>query len=234
MSFCRSKKDSWDRSSGGSYGRFVSRHVLHVKLSLFIGMVFLVLTLLSSLTAAVEKSTATDVIKKFNAALLESMKNADQLGYSGRYKLLGPVIRDSFALPFMADQSLGRYGRRLKEGDRRLLLKTYTEWTIATYAARFDGYSGERFETVSESKPERGTVTVLSKIIEPEKDSIDFYYKLRKMDNRWLIVDIQMAGVSQLALTRSQFVSVIKDKGFDNLIAMLKKKIDSFSKGREQ
>jgi phospholipid transport system substrate-binding protein len=234
MSFTGWKKDSLKRASGRSYCRPETRCASYFKLSLLCGTAFFVLICLLFNQAGAETSAATNVIKRFNAALLESMKKADQLGYSGRYNLLEPVIKDSFALPFMADQSVGRYGRRMKEEDRRQLLKTYTEWTIATYAARFDGYSGEKFETVSESRPERGTVTVLSKIIEPKRDSVDFYYKLRKMDNRWLIVDIQMAGVSQLALTRSQFVSVIKDKGFDNLIAMLKSKIDAFSKGREQ
>jgi phospholipid transport system substrate-binding protein len=234
MSFMTGKKNSLDIASGRSNCPPDYVRMSYLKLSVLLGTVVLVLTFLLSLPAWAEKSAASDVIKRFNAALLESMKKADQLGYSGRYSLLDPVIRDSFALSFMADQSIGRFGKGLKEEERRLFLKTYTEWTIATYAARFDGYSGERFETVSESKPERGTVTVLSKIIEPKRDSVDFYYKLRKMDNRWVIVDIQMAGVSQLALTRSQFVSVIREKGFDNLIAMLKSKIDSFSKGKEQ
>ncbi len=198
------------------------------------GALFLVCALISSLPAAIEKPGPADVIKRFNSTLLESMKKADELGYRGRYNLLEPIIRDSFALSFMADQSVGRYWRGLKEEERKAFLKTYTEWTIATYAARFDGYSGEKFETVSESGPERGIVTVLSKIIEPEKDSVDFYYKLRKMDNKWLIVDIQMSGVSQLALTRAQFVSVIKNKGFNNLAAMLRKKIEAFAKGKEQ
>ena len=205
-----------------------------VRRLLFSAVLVLVFAFISSIPAAAEKPGPSDVIKRFNAALLESMKKADELGYKGRYEFLGPVIRDSFALSFMADQSVGRYWRGLKEEERKTFLKTYTEWTISTYAARFDGYSGEKFETVSESGPERGTVTVLSKLIESDKETVDFYYKLRRMDNRWLIVDIQMSGVSQLALTRSQFVSVIKDKGFDSLMAMLKKKIDAFSKGKEQ
>lgn len=205
-----------------------------------LGRVFIVclilfgVLLLSPEAGSSGKQDASDVITRFNAALLEAMKKADQLGYQGRYRILEPVVRDSFALPFMAVQSLGRYARTLKGEERELLLKTYTEWTIATYAGRFDGYSGERFVTVSETKPENGTVTVLSKIIEPDKDSIDFDYKLRKVEDRWRIVDIHMSGVSQLALTRAQFVSVIKEKGFDALVAMLKEKIRAFSEGKGQ
>ncbi len=207
------------------------REVFFVMRSLLpLMMIFMLLPV----SAAAAKTGASDVITKFNAALLESMMKADELGYQGRYRALEPVIKDTFALPFMATQSVGRYGKSLKDEEKAVFLRTYIEWTIATYAGRFDGYSGEKFETVSESAPENGTVTVLSKLIEKSSNSIAFNYKLRKVDDKWRIVDIQMAGVNQLALTRSQFVSVIKEKGLDGLVAMLKEKIRVFSQGKGQ
>jgi phospholipid transport system substrate-binding protein len=181
-----------------------------------------------------EQSGPTEVIRTFNETLLEAMKKADDLGYSGRYKLLEPIIQDSFAISFMAAQSTGRYWKTFKEEERSLFLKTYTDWTIATYAGRFNGYSGERFDLVSESTPLQGTVTVISKLIKQNKEEIGFHYLFRKVDSAWGIVDIQISGVSQLALTRAQFVGVIKDKGFDGLISMLKDKIRGFEKGNEK
>lgn len=175
-----------------------------------------------------------EVIKNFNAALLEAMKKADQLGYSGRYKLLDPVIRDSFALSFMAQQSLGRHGKSLKSEERDLLIKMYTDWTIATYAARFDSYSGEKFEVVSESNPSQGTVTVISKLIKGNGDEISFHYLMRKIEAAWRVVDIQISGVSQLALTRAQFTGVFREKGLNGLISMLKEKIRGFEKSGEK
>jgi phospholipid transport system substrate-binding protein len=173
-------------------------------------------------------------IKTFNEALLEAMKKADELGYKGRYELLAPVIGSSFALPFMADLSLGRYRRTLNEEQHRSYLKSYIEWTIATYAGRFDGYSGERFEVVSQSNPERGTVTVISKLVKTDGEEVEFAYLLRNMTGKWRIVDIHISGVSQLALTRSQFTNVIKDKGFDGLMSMLRDKTKGFSQGKEK
>lgn len=171
-------------------------------------------------------------IKTFNAALLEAMKKADELGYAGRYKLLQPVIEDTFALSFMADASIGRYAKTINKEQRRVYLKNYAEWTNATYAGRFDGYSGERFEVLSESKPVRGTVTVVSRLTKSDGDEIDFYYLLRDIEQKWRVVDIRITGVSQLALTRSQFINILKEKGFDGLISMLKEKIRVFSQGK--
>lgn len=197
-----------------------------------ISSVVLLYAVLFPLPGKADTQGPGEVIKTFNAALLECMKRADELGYSGRYKLLDPVIRNSFALSYMAGQSLGRYWKTIKETEQSALVRMYSEWSIATYARRFDGYSGERFEVVSESAPDQGTITVISKIIQPTKEGAVFYYKLRKIEGNWRIVDIQISGVSQLALTRSQFTSVMKEKGLDGLIALLKTKIEGLAQGK--
>jgi len=203
-------------------------HMVHC----VIGLVVLLCVVLFPLRGKADSKGPAEVIKTFNAALLESMKRADELGYSGRYKLLDPVVRNSFALSYMAGQSLGRYWKTIKETEQSALVKIYSEWSVATYARRFDGYSGEQFEVVSESAPDQGTVTVISKIIRPEKEGAVFHYKLRKIDGSWRVVDIQISGVSQLALTRSQFTSVMKEKGFDGLISLLKTKIGGLAQGK--
>jgi phospholipid transport system substrate-binding protein len=193
-----------------------------------ISIIFCLSTMLFSSFGRAEQPAPSDVIKKFNATLIDSMKRAKELGYSGRYQLLEPVIKDSFTLSYMATIAVGKYWKTLDEKEKRLLLDTYTEWTIATYAGRFDDYSGEKFELISASKPDQDTVTVISRLIESDEDR-DFYYRLRKMEGKWRIVDIQISGVSQLALTRSQFVNVINSKGFSALISILKEKIKKFS-----
>ncbi len=175
-----------------------------------------------------------DVVRKFNASLLEAMKKADELGYRGRYKLLDPVIRDSFDLSFMAGQSAGRYWRTLDDPRKSQLVETFTDWTVATYAARFDGYSGEKFEIASVSTPRDGIATVVSKLIKSDNGEIVFYYLLKKSGNSWRIIDIQISGVSQLALTRAQFSDVLKTKGVDGLVAMLKGKIEEYSRGEKK
>jgi phospholipid transport system substrate-binding protein len=195
-----------------------------------ISLLVFICVALSTINGKAENSEPAEVINNFNAALMDSMKGAKELGYSGRYKILEPVIKDSYALSFMASISVGKYWKNLTEKERSLFLETYTDWTIATYAGRFNDYSGENFEVTSESKPVQNIVTVISKLTQPGKENIDFYYQLRKVEGKWRIVDIQISGVSQLALTRSQFVSEIKNKGFDSLISTLKNKIRDFSK----
>jgi phospholipid transport system substrate-binding protein len=208
--------------------------MMHLSRSALISSLLLCCAFTSALAAETDTPGPADVIRSFSAALLESMKGADELGYSGRYKLLEPVIKESFALSFMAGQSVGSNWKTLTKEQQDTFLKVYTDWTIASYAGRFDSYSGQRFELVSESEPDKSTVTVVSKMVRAKKEPIVFSYKLRKIEGKWHIVDIQISGVSQLALTRSQFVNVLKEKGLKGLISMLNDKIEGFSQGTNQ
>lgn len=172
-------------------------------------------------------------IQILNAALLDVMKRADELGYAGRYKILEPIIKDTFDFPFMAAKSTGRYWASLSEEQRALFIKTYSDWSIATYAGRFDGYSGERFELVSESAPVSGIVTVISKLIQLHEEPIVFSYLMRNVKSQWYVVDIQISGVSQLALYRAQFTDVMKSGGFEGLIAKLKNQTAGFAQPKK-
>jgi phospholipid transport system substrate-binding protein len=198
--------------------------------------VFVILTLILCFPAhgKIGDSGATDVIETFNSALIESMKGADELGYSGRYKLLESVMKDSFALSFMLKTAVGRQWKKLEDEQKKRLFNIYSDWSIGNYADRFDHYSGERFEVSSEEAASQGTVTVTSHLIKTSGEKIDFNYKLRSVKDRWLIVDIHISGVSQLALTRSQFQSVIKTDGVDGLINKLKDKLEGFSSDKKE
>jgi phospholipid transport system substrate-binding protein len=195
-----------------------------------IGSMILLSVFFSASPGKGAEQAPSEVIKKFNDALLQCMKKGGELGYSGRYKILEPVFRDSFAIRFMVTVATGKYWKTFSEKERSLLLKTYTEWSVATYAGRFKDYSGQKFEIVSGPKPAGDNAIVESKLIDSDGENTDFYYKFRKMEGSWGIVDIQIMGVSQLAVTRSQFVSVIAKKGFSGLISMLKEKTDNFAK----
>jgi phospholipid transport system substrate-binding protein len=179
-----------------------------------------------------EQNGPSEVIKKLNAGLLEAMKGGRELGYGGRFRLLAPVIKDTFALYKMARLAAGKYWETFSEEERNVYLKTYTEWSIASYAGRFNKYDGERFTLVSESAPERSTVTVISKLVESNKDEVEFNYLLRRVEGAWRVVDIRVFGVSQLALTRVQFVSILGKMGLQGLISMLNEKISDLSQGK--
>lgn len=180
-----------------------------------------------------ELGEASKVIQKFNDALLEAMQKGKEIGYKGRYELLKPVVRNTFSFPYMARKSTGKHWRDYDKNQKWLLVEKYAEWTIATYAGRFKDYDDEKFEVVSEDEKLR-TVSVTSNIIKSDGDKVEFIYRLRNFNGKWQVIDILLQGnVSQLAMTRSQFIGILDKDGYDGLIAMFQEKIEDFEKSDE-
>jgi phospholipid transport system substrate-binding protein len=139
---------------------------------------------------------------------------------------LEPAVNQTFALGFMARTSVGRAWSDLSADQQSAYLAKYAEWSIATFAGRFKKWTGEHFELVSVSEPESGTVTIDSELVKNDGSTVSFRYKLREGNAGWQVVDLHIDGVSQLALTRSQYAGVLKQQGMEGLLATLQQKID--------
>jgi len=190
-----------------------------------VGAVLLACLLFIPVSGRAEQKEAETTVKKLNATLLESMKNGKELGFQGRYKLLDPVLRDVLAIRYMGEKCLGEYWKGLNPEQKQQYMDLYTDWTISAYAGNFDGYAGEIFETY-EGKPLSANMAyVPSKLVKPKEEGNEFDYTLRRFQDKWRVVDIKVEGISQLTLTRDQFVTVMKNQGFDALLGILKDKV---------
>lgn len=170
--------------------------------------------------------TASDIVKRLYDALESVMKNAEELGYTGRYDHLAPVVADLFDLDFMAEKSVGRHWKVATPEKQAQLLETFNRYTVANYAGRFTGWSGQEFRTEGEEDSARGTKLVRTTLHDPTDEDVQLDYRLRMTDAGWRIIDIYFNGtVSELALRRSEYSSLIKRDGFDALLSALDERI---------
>ena len=180
--------------------------------------------------AAAAEPGARAVVADLNAALLESMQSARELGYEGRYRLLEPVLRQSFDFPAMARIAVGRAWADLSASEREQIVDLFAAMSVANFAARFDGFSGERFEIVAERAGPRDAVVIESEIRRPAEEPVGLDYVVRQTDGRWRIIDVLLdAKYSELARQRSEFAAVLSDGGLPDLIASLERKIRELS-----
>lgn len=177
---------------------------------------------------------ATPVIEKLHDALIEVMKQADTLGFEGRYERLEPVIRSTFDLDFMAEKALGRYWRDLSEADQKRVRDIFDRFTLSTYANRFSGFSGEHFETREEKAAPRDTVFVRTRLVRTDGEPpVEINYRLHRTPEGWRVIDVLLRGtVSELALRRSEYSSVIQRDGFEALVETLEQKIADLAAGK--
>ena len=172
---------------------------------------------------------AKSVVEKLHTTLLDVMKRADALGYSGRYDTLAPVVSASFDFDTIGQQLLGRYWAGLNADQRKLFVETFKQLSTATYAARFDGFKNETFRTVSQETKGDWTI-VTAELVKSDGDTVQFKYILKPEGERWRILNVFADGVSELAARKAEYSNVMRDRGFDALIARLRDKIDHYAK----
>ena len=173
---------------------------------------------------------ATEVVEKLHSTLLTVMKDGDKIGYQGRYDQLAPVIQSSFDMPFVSKTVLGKYWETFNNEQRSRFVETFTQLSIATYAANFDRYSGERFKTISHKEVSGGRILVQSQLIKSGGGQVQLDYLLHSTGDQWRIVNIIAEGVSDLALKRADYSAFLKSKGFEALLKKLDEKINQYSR----
>lgn len=172
----------------------------------------------------------TAVVERFQSTLISVMKDAQKLGYEGRYKRLAPAVEESHNLPGIAQFAAGRYWEKLSEQQKKAYVDAFAKMSIATYAYRFDDYSGESFKTVSEEATGKGDALVHTLFSTANGEKLHFDYVLRLKDGVWRIINIIVDGVSDLAIKRSEYGNILRDEGADVLIAKLQGQIAQYSK----
>ncbi len=181
--------------------------------------------------SAAQNADAIATVYNLHSALLDIMQNAGRLGFAGRRDRIAPVVHKSLDLPFITRFAIGRYWADLGTAERDSIVEVFSRWTVAHYAARFNGYSGEQFELVSAESSRRGRElvrTVLELSGDPA-DNVTLDYLLHENDGTWRIINVIANGVSDLSLKRADYGAVIKAQGLDALIAKLENQISDLA-----
>jgi phospholipid transport system substrate-binding protein len=181
---------------------------------------------LSGPTSSAIAGPPSDLIAGLNAKFIEVMKNAANLGYDGRYQALAPSLSDAYDFAEMTRVSIGRYWRNLTDAQKQQLVGAFQAYSTATYAARFNGFSGEKFEVLGEEPAPAGSVRVNNQIVQRSGEPIRIDYLLRQEAGRFRIVDVFLkSSFSELAIRRSEFTTEYAKTGFDGVIALMKTKV---------
>jgi phospholipid transport system substrate-binding protein len=184
----------------------------------------------SFVEAGATPADPSHVVESLHAVLIEAMQKSDTLNYQARVDLIWPIAATSIDQKFMAEKSIGRYWKKMSESEKNTWQKTFTNLTVANYAGRFTGYTGEIFETKSVEDAPRETKLVNTVLILPDDEDVVLNYRMRMTDSGWKIIDIYMNGtVSELSLRRSEYSTTLKRSGFEALVEALEEKIVTLS-----
>lgn len=186
-------------------------------------VLFIAVCVVSSAAAAASAPVA--VVEALHEKLIETMKQADQLGMDGRYRALQPILEESFDFQRMIAAAAGSYWAQASEAERQRLTEAFTTLSITTYAARFNAWTGESFETLGERAGPRDSVFVDTRLNRPKDPAVPITYVLTETDGRWRIVDVLLdKSISELAVRRSEYSQVLRSGGPEKLAEVLDQK----------
>ena len=139
----------------------------------------------------------------------------------------------SYDLKFVARFVLGRHWEGLNYGQQREFRDVFSRWTTSQYAARFNGYTQEKFVTMSSEEARKGRIVVRTvlEVSDDPGENVTLDYLLRISFGKWRIINVVANGVSDLSLKRADYGSVIKTDGFSSLIDKLNDQITEFESG---
>jgi len=173
-------------------------------------------------TGSAAASDPQQLVQSFYGVLLSNMKDGRMLGEGGRYARLAPVVDRTFDIPSMTRLAVGPAWETLAPAQQQQLTAAFAHYVAATYADRFDTYSGEQLQVAGE-RPHGADLMVQTSIVKADGEKTRLDYLIRQ----GRISDVYLDGtISQLAVHRSEFHSILQREGVDGLVAALHRKVD--------
>ncbi len=167
-----------------------------------------------------ERQGPEGVVRAFYTQLVTTMKQGEALGIEGRYKKLDPPVRTAFNLPLMAHAAVGPSWSAATTQEQEDLIAAFTDYSIASYAARFPDYHGEQFTVTGQKPSTAGGVIVETTLAPPDNaPPVALNYLLRTdKKGAWRIVDVFLNGaISEMATRRAEFSSIARRDGMPAL-----------------
>jgi phospholipid transport system substrate-binding protein len=175
-------------------------------------------------------SEITAPVEQLHSGLVEVMKAGRAVPFRQRYDRLAPVIGRTFDLQAILRQVIGLRWGSLPADQQAALEDAFRRYTIASYVANFDDYSGERFEILPGVSAVGDDRVVQTRIVGHSGQAHVLAYVMRQTGSGWRIVDVLAEGsISRVAAQRSEVRSVLADGGGAALLVSLRRKTAELS-----
>ena len=136
------------------------------------------------------------------------------------------TVSDRFDFKEMSKRVLGPTWREIGEEERDYFSKQMTKLLENNYIGQLENYSGETVEYVGERVKE-GRAQV-STLVETNGEQYPVHYIMTTNNDKWVVYDINIEGVSLIRNYRAEFKSIIRTEGYEGLIKTLERKNASF------
>jgi phospholipid transport system substrate-binding protein len=171
-------------------------------------------------------------ITALNQAIMAAMKAGQATPFIQRYNLLLPAVEQAFDLPGILRASVGPRFATLPADQQAKLLDVFRKFTVASYASNFDSDGGEKLTVLPEQRTVGVDIVVETQLTPVGGDAVRIDYVMHQTEAGWRAVDVLLNGsISQNAVKRSDFRSLVRADSAEPLIESLQRKVSELSGG---
>jgi phospholipid transport system substrate-binding protein len=168
-------------------------------------------------------------VNALDDGLTAALKASASQNFAARYAALAPVIDKSFDLATILHKAIGLKWDTLPAAQQTALQTAFRAYTITTYVSNFVG-SGTHFVLLPDQSAVGSDVIVKTQIVPASGDPVSINYLTHQAPDGWHIIDVLQNGtISQVAVTRSDFRSLLDPGDATRLIAHLNDKTKELS-----
>jgi phospholipid transport system substrate-binding protein len=169
--------------------------------------------------------TPRSVVASMQSALLDVWERSEEMSAEQRFERLEPSLEQAFDFRRMIQVASGPAWTRANPQEQAQLTQAFTRYSVATYATRFSEYTGQQFDITAERQGPRDLTLVDTIITRPRGEAVPITYVVSTEAGTPQIVDVIHRGVSEMAVRRSDYRSILARSGPSGLAQRLEQQV---------
>lgn len=169
-------------------------------------------------------ASPTDEVKKTVDEVVRIVADKElKKNEAKRRQALKKSISKIFDYTEMAKRSLGKHWNARSAAEKKQFAELFATLLENSYAGKIESYNNEKIIYLKETV-ESDHAEIKSKVITSSRDEYTIDYRIFKQNDKWMVYDVVIEGVSLVSNYRSQFNKIITANGYDKLVKKLQSK----------
>ena len=169
------------------------------------------------------EGSAIDAVRSSVEAILDLLKQGD-MDKAARRSAMEVIIDKRFDFRAMSQRTLATNWKKASDAEKQEFTDLFSQLIQSSYVGKLEAYTNETVEYVAEKV--KGRKALVETLIKTASADIPLNYKMYSKDGNWLVYDVIIEGVSLISNYRSSYQTIVKNEGFDGLMAKMKAKIE--------
>jgi phospholipid transport system substrate-binding protein len=174
-------------------------------------------------------STAKETVEERVQQVVSTLGSPDfkQLSKDDQIAEIRGIVNEIFDYNELSRRCLGRGWKKLNGAQRKEFVHLFSELLEKTYADRLLAYTSEKINFGKETELKKSRVEVESVIVTTDGKEVPLNYRLTDKSGQWRVYDVIIEGISMVQNYRSQFRDILAKKTPDDLLQVLREKVNS-------